>query len=156
MLRFPFRPLGDDEYALTLDREERAVLRRLSVELRDLVEADDPLVGRLFPSAFRDDAEAAAEFDRLVRDGLVSGRVAALTTVERTATAERLDHAQLESWCGAINDMRLVLGEKAGVTEETYERGVDARDPHAADLALYGWLSWLQSEIVEVLSARLR
>jgi hypothetical protein len=155
VFRAPVRPLGDDVYALTLDAEERAVLRRLSVELRELVEADDPAVGRLFPAAFRDDPEAAAEFDRLVREGLLGGRVAALTTLERTADADRLDHGELESWCGALNDMRLVIGEKVGVTEDMYERDIDPRDPRAPDLALYGWLSWLQSQIVDVLASRL-
>jgi hypothetical protein len=156
MLRAPVRPLADGGYALALADDERAVLRRLSGELRELVEADDPAVARLFPAAFRDDPEAAADFDRLVREGLVSGRVAALATLDRTAGAERLDHQELEAWCGALNDMRLVLGEKVSVTEDLYERTIDPLDPRAPDLALYGWLSWLQSEIVDVLSAELR
>ena len=156
MFRRPIRPLGADAYALALDSGERAVLRSVARELRALVEADDPAVARLFPAAYRDDPDAAAEFDRLVRDGLVSGRVAALATVDRTADAERLGHDELESWCGALNDLRLVLGERLGVTEDLYERAVDPSDPRAPDLALYGWLSWLQSEIVEVLSAGLR
>ena len=75
--------------------------------------------------------------------------------MRRTADAERLSHAELETWCGALNDMRLVLGEKLGVTEELYERAVDPRDPRAPELALYGWLTWLQGSIVELLSARL-
>ena len=155
MFRAPVRPLGDGGYALALDDDERGLLRRIAEELRELVEDDSPDVARLFPPAFRDDPEAAAEFDSLVREGLVSGRVAALATLVETADEKRLDHAQLEAWCGAINDMRLVLGEKLGVTEDMYERDVDRRDPRAPDLALYGWLSWLQTEIVEALSARL-
>ena len=155
MFRAPIRPLVDGAYTLALDEEERAVLRRLSGELRALVEADDPAVARLFPAAFRDDAEAAAEFDRLVRDSLVGGRVAALATLDRTADAERLEHDELEAWCGALNDMRLVLGEKIGITEDVYARSIDPRDPRAPDLALYGWLSWFQGEIVEALSTRL-
>ena len=155
MFRAPVRSLGDDVYALSLDEEERHVLRRLSVDLRALLEDEDPAVARLFPAAHRDDPDAAAEFDRLVRDGLVSGRLAALDTVRRTADAERLSHAELETWCGALNDMRLVLGEKLGVTEELYERAIDPGDPRAPELALYGWLTWLQGSIVELLSARL-
>jgi hypothetical protein len=156
MFRSPVRSLPDGGYALALDDDERGMLRRIAEELRELVEDDSPHVARLFPPAFNDDPEAAAEFDGLVREGLVSGRVAALATLVQTAEAERLDHDQLEAWCGAINDMRLVLGERLGVTEDLYERDVDPRDRRAPDLALYGWLSWLQTEIVEALSARLR
>jgi hypothetical protein len=54
--------------------------------------------------------------------------------------------------CGALNDLRLVLGERLGVTEDVYERDVDPRVP---ELAVYGWLTWLRGSIVEVLAARL-
>lgn len=155
MLRAPIRFLGGDEYALSLTRDERSVLRRLVGELAELVEADDPAVGRLYPPAFSDDEQAATEFDVLVREGLVAGRLGALATVERTAGSERLTHEQVEAWCGALNDLRLVLGERLDVTDELYERGIDPDDPRAPDLALYGWLTWLQGMIVEVLSARL-
>lgn len=155
MFRAPLRELSDGRYAVDLDPDERRVLGRLCVDLRELLEAEDPAVARLFPAAHRDDAEAAAEFDRLVREGLVAGRLAALDTVRRTVEGERLTHEELEAWCGALNDMRLVLGEKLGVTEELYERDLDASDPRAPELALYGWLTWLQGTIVELLAARL-
>ena len=151
----PVRALPDGSYAVTLDADERAALRRLCADLRELVEADDPAVARLFPAAYRNDEDAAAEFDRLVREGLVSGRLAALATVDRSADAERLTHEQAEAWCGALNDMRLVLGERLGVTDDLYERGIDPDDPRAPELALYGWLTWLQGNIVEALSSRL-
>ena len=54
--------------------------------------------------------------------------------------------------CGALNDLRLVLGERLGVTEDVYERDVDPRVP---ELAVYDWLTWLHGSIVEVLAARL-
>jgi hypothetical protein len=75
--------------------------------------------------------------------------------VLETMDAHVLDHAQVEAWCGALNDARLVLGERLGVTEELYEAGIDRRDPRAPELALYSWLTWLQGEIVEALASRL-
>ena len=91
-------------------------------------------VGRLFPAAFRDDPEAAAEYDRLVRDDLVSGRLAALDTLVRTVDAERLDAgrssrrgAARSTTCDSSSARRL------GVTEDVYDRGIDPRDPHAPD-----------------------
>ena len=155
MLRRPLRPLTADRYALDLRREERRVLRGVLEELRDLVAEQDQAVARLFPPASRDDPAAAAEYDGLVRDSLVSGRLRALDTTLGTLDAPELDHDEVESWCGALNDARLVLGERLGVTEDLYEDGIDPRDPRAPELALYAWLTWLQSEVVEALAARL-
>ena len=146
---------GSGDYRLKLPAEAREGVRRLCAELRELIEADDPTVTRLFPDAHRDDPEESARFDELVRDGLVGGRLAALDTVERTLDADQLTHDELEAWCGVLNDLRLVIGERLGVTEDLYEEGIDPRDPRAPQLALYGWLTWLQGEMVEVLAARL-
>jgi Domain of unknown function (DUF2017) len=153
--RRPLQPLDDGAYRLELADEERQAVQRLCVELRALITAEDDAVARLFPAAYRDDPEASAEFDRLARSDLVSERIAALDTVRATVVADRLDVEQVAAWCGALNDARLVLGERLGVTEDLYTDGIDRRDPRAPELALYGWLTWLQGEIVEVLASRL-
>ena len=62
---------------------------------------------------------------------------------------------QLVSWLGAINDLRLVLGTKLDVTEETYERQMPEDDPNAPGLALYFYLGWLEEQIVEALAGGL-
>ena len=87
-LRRPLRVLGNDEYALDLATDERTVLRRLCEELRPLVAGQDETVGRLFPAAYRDDPDASAEYDRLVRESLVSDRLRALDTVLETVDQE--------------------------------------------------------------------
>lgn len=153
--RAPVEPLAGGGYILRLGPRERELLRSLCAELRSLVEEEDAAVGRLFPPAFRDDEEASAEYDRLVRGELVSGRLAALEIVRATLEADRLDEEQLAAWCGALNDLRLVLGERLGVTEDMYERELDPRDPRAPELAVYGWLTWLQGNVVEALASRL-
>ena len=154
-MELPVTPLRDGGFRIALGRAERRVLRELCGELRALIEADDAAVARLFPSAYRDDPAASAEYDRLVRHGLAAGRLDALATVERTLAAKRLDEEQLAAWCGALNDLRLVLGERLGVTEDLYEEGIDPRDRRAPDLAVYGWLTWLQGAVVEALASRL-
>jgi Domain of unknown function (DUF2017) len=153
--RRPVEPLARGGYRLHLSAGERDVLRELCQELRGLVEADDASVGRLFPAAFRDDAEASAEYDQLVHGELVSGRLAALRTVDQTIEADQLDEEQLAAWCGALNDLRLVLGARLGVTEDTYEEELDPNDPRAPELAVFGWLTWLQGSAVEALASRL-
>ena len=75
--------------------------------------------------------------------------------LDSSIAADRLDEEQLAAWCGALNDLRLVLGEQLGVTEDMYDRPVPADDPRAPALALYGWLTWLQGHVVEALASRL-
>jgi hypothetical protein len=153
--RDPVQALRNGGYRLRLGEAERATLRHLCDELRGLIQEEDESVARLFPAAYRDDADASAEFDRLVRSELVAGRLEALLTVQATLDAEELNEEQLAAWCGALNDLRLVLGEQLGVTEDLHETGIDPRDPRAAQLTLYGWLTWLQGHVVEALASRL-
>jgi hypothetical protein len=155
LFRRPVQPLPDGGYRLRLRAEEREAVGRVVEELRAAVVERDPAAARLFPPAHRDDPVAAAEFEELVRESLESERLEALATVRRTLDAERLAEEEAAAWCGVLNDARLVLGERLGVTEELYESGISARDPRAAELAYYGWLTWLQGELVEALASRL-
>jgi Domain of unknown function (DUF2017) len=154
-MRHGVRPLGDGGYRVHLGRDERELLDLLAAELVQLVTADDDAVARLFPAAYRDDPAAEEEYRRLTRSSLADGRIAALETLRATATAERLTQREVDAWCGALNDLRLVLGERLGVTEQLYEDGIDPRDPRAAELSVYGWLTWLQADVVDALASRL-
>ena len=89
------------------------------------------------------------------RSGRVSGRLLAMRAVQAPAADVVLAEEDANAWCGALNDLRLVLGDRLGVTEDLYEDGIDPDDPRATELALYGWLTWLQGELVEALASRL-
>ena len=144
----------DGSFRVRIPREEREILAVLPAQLHELIDGGDPSADRLFPPAHEDDPDAEAGYRRLVGRGLVDGRLAALAELERTAHAERLTHAELESWLGALESARLVLGTELDITEESY--GVfDPSDPDAPRLALYHWLSWLQEEVVQALSETL-
>jgi response regulator RpfG family c-di-GMP phosphodiesterase len=95
--------------------------------------------------------EAAAEYDRLVGPELAEGKVAALRRTAETASEAQLDLATAETWLRALNDLRLVLGTRLGVTEDTFAGGLLAqlRPP----LAIYGWLTWLEGELIEALAS---
>jgi len=145
----------DGSIGLHLPAEEREVLRALPGQLRELLGTDDPTLVRLFPPAYADDAEADDEYAGMMRGELLEGRLAALRIVEATVDAERLDEEQLHAWLDALESLRLVLGTQLDVTEETYAHDPDPADPLAPALALYGYLSWLQEQAVEALSAGL-
>jgi hypothetical protein len=147
------RRLRGGRYRLGLTRDEREVLRSLPRQLRELLGTDDPSLVRLFPPAYRDDAASNAEYERLTRESLLADRLAALSVMEATVDAEELSGEQLAAWVGALNDLRLVLGTRLDVTEESYAAELDPRDPRAPELALFAYLSWLQEQAVAALSA---
>ena len=137
---------------MQLPREEREVLAALPGQLREALAEGEPTLYRLFPPAHRDDDEANADYARLVGAGLLDGKLHALAELERTAHAKTLDEAGLGAWLGALESLRLVLGTQLDITEESYG-ALDVNDPDAPRLALYHWLSWLQEEVVQALSA---
>lgn len=133
-------------YEVFLPAEERDVLAALPGQLRAALAEDEPTVYRLFPPAYNDDPAANVEYHRLVGSDLADRKLAALAELERTAHAPDLSTEELESWLGAIESLRLVLGTQLDVTEAPI--AIDRDDPDAHRWALYAWLSWLQEEVV--------
>ena len=142
-------------YRVRLPEPERDLLASLAEQLRELLTetTDDPTVRRLFPTAYNEDPERDREYQQLVRDELLEGRLAVLATVEATLRADELDEAELTSWLRALNDVRLVLGTRLDVSEDL--RDVDADDPDAPAYAVYEYLGFLLSEVVDALAADL-
>jgi hypothetical protein len=140
-----------EQVRLRLDVYEQALLTELLDELAQLLDdPDDPELRRLFPPAYSDQDDDD-QYRSLVRDQLVSGRAKALATVRETLGAETLDLEQADQWLRALNDVRLVLGTRWDVTEQLDYRRLDPNDPRGRELAVYGYLSWLQEQLVEAL-----
>lgn len=154
MLRRGITRRRDGSYRVRLPAEERDVLAALPSQLRDALESGEPTLYRLFPPAFVDDDAGNAEYAHLVGATLLDGKLAALADLERTAHAESVTEEELQAWLGGVESLRLALGTQLDVTEESYGP-LDRDDPDAPRLALYHWLSWLQEEVVQALSASL-
>lgn len=157
-----FRPGRDDTLTVSLAEEELALLRALPAQLREVFDEpeDDPARARLFPRAYLDPTAETeeAEWQALVGPSLLRERLDALQLI--TATLERstldgdwwridLTPDEVQAWLGVLNDTRLVLGTRLGVTEE--ERDLDPADPDAGAYALYQWLTWVQGDLVQEL-----
>jgi hypothetical protein len=131
---------------------EVLLLRELLDELEGLLEdPDDPALRRLFPQA-HDDPESEEQYRSLVRDQLLGGRSKALAVVRDTLGDETLSLDEADAWLRALNDLRLVLGTRLEVTEDLDYENIDLNEPRGRDLAVYGYLTWLQEQLVEALA----
>jgi hypothetical protein len=153
---------GDVE--LTLDAAEAELLRGLPEQLRELYEAPagDPAHDRLFPRAYLDPTEdrAEQEWQALTHPGILRDRFDALDRLLATLDAAEprrsglrctLTPEETSVWAQILNDARLALGTRLGITDDTELRFPDRDDPEAYPMAVYGWLTALQGALVEAL-----
>jgi hypothetical protein len=142
---------ADGSVRLQFLPHEAALLRELLDELEGLLDdPEDPDLRRLFPPAHAD-RESEEQYRSLVGDQLLSGRAKALSTMRETLEQHTLDPDEADAWLRALNDLRLVLGTRLDVSEEIDWEAVDLQDPRGRELAVYGYLSWLQEQLVEAL-----
>jgi Domain of unknown function (DUF2017) len=160
-----FTSLGEGALSVTLSEAELDLLRSLPEELRVLYEAEDdadPVRGRLFPRAYLDPTaeDAEREWRELVHPELVRERLAAISIVVASLDGVSAEHGEVvadlsaddvAAWLGVLNDARLALGTRLGVTEETDYGELDADDLSTPGLVAYAWLTYLQGELVEAL-----
>lgn len=151
--RRPFTPDGSGRYRLQFRRIERDLLQRLPGQALGLIDARHESTRRLFPIAYTTDQAAEAEYQRSMGTELLAARRHALETLAATAARPTIDAAQLELWLQALEALRLVLGTQLDVSEDMVEP--DPTDPGAPAFAVYQYLSALQDEAVQVLSAGL-
>jgi hypothetical protein len=134
-------------------------------------EPDDPVLARLFPTAYPGDEEAAAEFRRFTEGSLRDGKAAAaITIIDRLEDAGlppeltedglmidvELDEATAETWMRSFTDLRLALATRLGVEEgdEAVWLALPDEDPRAQAHDIYEWVGYLQETLVEALSDR--
>jgi hypothetical protein len=135
----------------------------------------DPVVLRLFPDAYRDDTDAAAEFRRFTERGLREAKAAAAARVLASlAEAGPVEPDELsdsggekiklnlapdesEAWLRTLTDLRLALGTRLGVEEGDEQRwkDLDDDDPRRQIHDVYDWLGWVQETLVRALSSGL-
>jgi len=146
---------GAGRYQIRLRPNERILVGDLVDQLREqlLASTDEPSVRRLFPPAYPDDAERDAGYQVLTRDELLESKLAAIEVVEKTLEGNELDDAGMTAWMGTLNSLRLVLGTRLDVDEELPT--LDADDPLAPAYAVYEYLGWLLSQVVDALSTDL-
>jgi len=108
-----------------------------------------------------------AKINILTEDGTINGnggpfagldrfaaRKAVLAALPATGGRVTLDTAAAGCWLGALNDLRLALGTRLEVTEDTYAEldRLPEDSPQAAALGIFAWLGWLQETLVAALA----
>ena len=143
-----------DRFSVRLGKHERNLLVELVRQSRTLLETEDPssdpAVARLFPAAYRDDPLRNLEYETNLGGAPRSGKLQALDTVERTANERALSEEDFLTWMGVVNDLRLVLGTRIDVTEESTEEDFAAGSPRDA-YHVYQFLGWLLQEMLSAL-----
>jgi len=134
------------------------------------VEPEDPVLQRLFPTAYPDDPDAAGDFRRFtegaLRDGKAAAAVSVIDLLEEAGLPDHLtegglmidvelDEPVAETWLRSFTDLRLALATRLEVEEgdEEFWATLPDDDPRAQAHDIYEWVGYLQETLVEALSA---
>jgi len=125
---------------------------------------DDPVLARLFPTAYPDDEEAAGDFRRFtesaLRDGKADAAAAIIDTLEDAGLSTEpqdgtfidveLDEEATMTWMRSFTDMRLAIAIRLGVEDgdDDYWHSLPDDDPRAQVHDIYNWLGYLQETLV--------
>ncbi len=130
---------------------------------------DDPVLARLFPTAYPADEEAAGEFRRFtegtLRDQKAQGAALIIETLEEAGLPDQLGGDGLTvdvelgapdavTWMKSFTDLRLALATRLGVEEgdEEYWYSLPDADPRTHVHEIYEWLGYLQETLVAAIS----
>ena len=157
----PFRARGGDVVG-RLDPAEATVVGLLLDQLEQLLAADaedvgdDPVLARLLPDGHRGDPEIAADYREMTESALRSGKADDLAVVRASLPADGgevlLDPEQASAWLRTTNDLRLALGTRLEISEDT-EPPDEVTDEQDQQLAVYYWLTAVQGSLVDALVA---
>jgi hypothetical protein len=130
---------------------------------------EDPVLARLFPTAYADDEEAASEFRRFteatLRDGKATAACVIIDGLEEAGLPPQLDEDGLmidveldrptaETWMRSFTDLRLALATRLGVEQDDddYWESLPDDDPRAQAHDIYDWVGYLQETLVRALT----
>lgn len=152
---------AEGRLVVTMHGDDVQALAAVAAHVRELLQAppeDNPVTTRLFPRAYSDPTEEAAEreWQAVVHPDLALGKIAALDDVRalfESARAVRgvvqvtLDADREARLLSAVNDIRLALGAALGITADSELDDLPPGDPRA----LFNWLGAFEEALVELL-----
>jgi hypothetical protein len=175
-----FHRHGDNAFIAEFSESEREVLINLVEQIIELLgertdnHVDDPLAAmvgitthdsppedevllRLLPNAYADQVDAA-EFRRYTESTLRAKKYGHSMSMRITLKSAidgiiEVDHDGANDWLGAMNDIRLALGVRLKVEQNSHEELelLAPDDPMRGVYAVYSWLGWLQESLIVAL-----
>ncbi len=133
-------------------------------------EPDDPVLARLFPTAYPHDDEAAGDFRRFteasLRDGKAAAAAAVIDGLEEAGLPDELpeqdtleievelDPAAARTWMRSFTDVRLALATRLEIEEgdEEFWWALGDDDPRSHVHDIYEWVGELQETLVRSLT----
>jgi len=129
---------------------------------------EDPVLARLFPTAYPDDEEAAAEFRRFTEGSLRDAKAVGAARIiddleeaglpaelgeERVVIDVELDESAALVWLKTFTDLRLALATRLEVEEndEEFWAALPDDDPRSQAHDIYEWIGALQETLVDSL-----
>jgi hypothetical protein len=130
-------------------------------------EPEDPVLARLFPTAYADE-EAAAEFRRFtegsLRDGKAAGAATIIDTLEEAGLPPELgeqkvvidvelDEPTALTWLKTFTDLRLALATRLEIEQDddAFWQALPDDDPRSQAHDIYEWIGALQETLVDAL-----
>ncbi|CAB4663995.1 MAG: DUF2017 family protein [Actinobacteria bacterium] len=171
---------GHDSFEATFSASEREVLVNLSEQLLEILgervddlytdplaamvgitgyntPPDDDVLLRLLPNAYADQVDSA-EFRRYTESGLrEKKRISALAIRSHLLNSPSgeeskvvINHESAQAWLGGLNDIRLALGVRLNVEENSRDQLelLAPDDPMRGVYAVFNWLGWLQESLL--------
>ena len=118
---------------------------------------EDEVLHRLLPNAYADQVDAS-EFRRYTESTLRAKKQANAISMRIHLKSSDdgiidLDHDSANAWLGAINDIRLALGVRLKVENNSNEHLelLSPDDPLRGVYAVYTWMGWLQETLLSAL-----
>ena len=175
-----FKRHGSNSYVAEFAENEREILINLAEQIIELLAErvdhghedplaamvgitthdsppDDEVLLRLLPNAYQDGVDAA-EFRRYTESTLRDKKRAHAMSIRMLLLSATdgdvvLDFDNAQAWLGGLNDVRLALGVRLNVHQNSHEdlELLAPDDPMRAVYAVYTWLGWLQETLVEAL-----
>lgn len=114
---------------------------------------EDEVVFRLLPDAYLNDEEANSDFRRFTEDTLRDNKLKLAQEVLKGIPIDEapveIPNESVETWLKVINDVRLALGTRLELTEDSRDLFLD---PEKSGLyEVYDWLTWLQGALIETI-----
>lgn len=168
---------------LELDDQERDLLLQLYGQLHELLAqdemaidgdpfvqmmnmdgptqiSDDAALARLFPNGYVGDEQASADFRRYTEPDLRRTKLTQVRDVMRQLTTfesqQLLQAQQAKAWLVSLNDLRLVIGTRIGISQQDDDAGDEDSelDSPTSDPGkfLYNYLTYLQGTLLDVMT----